>query len=519
MAAGGSHTAGAWGATATLETRVRMSDGISLAATVSGRAPLTRRPVIVEFSPYGNGSGTTADGAAYNYLLVQIRGTGSSDGQFDALGPRTQRDVAESLGWACRQPWSDGRLGLNGFSASAITIYNSLHLPLPCVRTAVLRSGTFELYRDLLWPGGISNTIPGLGVLGLIGAPALLQGGARLQRAPLSSFDTAIGLIDAGLDGGLVHPTLDQFWRQRGFRGEVNHLPILMLDSFFDVESRGAFQAYQALKRDGAHLLVVGAHDGAPARTDDGNGANKAWFDRHLLGVRNRVERQPRVQTAAGRRQPRGLPRRRLRALQRDRLADPRDAMGLVVAESDPQRDCRLDQRRHRSVDARPATSTTQTYAAIPTLPTTSDQPNIALLGAAGLNQVTNAFPLLTQTALSEPEALTYTTPPLASDLLSAGPVALDVHLSSTAPETSIWAVIADVWPDGTRIRSRPGGSRAPIRTSSAAVRSPTTRATSSSPPATTRPSPTPCRRCRAPTNSSSGRSATASGAATASGS
>src|SRR5437764_2342370 len=277
-------------------TRVRMSDGVTLQATVTGSSPLRSRPVIVEFSPYGTGSGTTNDGPAYNYLLVEIRGTGDSDGRFDALGQRTQLDVAQTLRWACHQPWSDGNLGLNGFSASAITVYNSLHLKLPCVRTAVLRSGTFELYRDLLWPGGVSNALPGAGVLGLIGAPAAAEGPNRLQRIPLSSVDTAIGLTDAGLSGGLEHPTLDSWWRERGFRGDVNHLPILMLDSFFDVESRGAFQAYQQLKGDGAHLMVVVGHDGYPAGTDGGTGATKAWFDHYLLDAGNGIKLQPRVQ-------------------------------------------------------------------------------------------------------------------------------------------------------------------------------------------------------------------------------
>src|SRR5438067_11953911 len=269
-------SAPAGAAQVTREMRVAMSDGVTLHATLTGAGPLAARPVIVEFSPYGPGSGTTQDGPAYNYLLVQIRGTGDSDGQFDALGDRTQQDVVETLRWACQQSWSDGRLGLNGFSASAITVYNSLHLSLPCVRTAVLKSGTFELYRDLLWPGGVSNSLPGAGVLGLIGAPAAAEGPSRLQRNPLSSLDTAIGRTDAGLTGGLEHPTLDSWWRERGFRGDVNHLPILMLDSVFAVESRGAFQAYQQLKGDGAHLMVVVGHDGYPAGTDGGTGATKA---------------------------------------------------------------------------------------------------------------------------------------------------------------------------------------------------------------------------------------------------
>src|SRR3954470_3979796 len=274
--------------------RFKASDGVELQATVTGEAPLAARPTIVEFSPYGRDSGTFSPGGAYNFLLIQIRGTGDSDGRFDALGDRTQADVAEVLQWACHEPWSDGRLGLNGFSASAITVYNSLHIHLPCVKAAVLKSGTHELYRDLLVPGGVSNAAPGTGVLALIGAPAAAQGIDRLGRSPQSTADIAQGLAGAGLNAA-TRPTLDRWWRERGIRGDVNHLPILMIDGFFDVESRGAFQAYRQLRRDGAHLTVVGAHDGAPAGTDGGAGQTRAWFDHYLLGARNRVQRPPRV--------------------------------------------------------------------------------------------------------------------------------------------------------------------------------------------------------------------------------
>ena len=174
-------------------------------------------------------------------------------------------------------------------------VYHSLHLALPCVRAAVLKSGTFELYRDLLWPGGIHNFAVGLGVLGLISAPAVAQGGDRLQRNPGSTADTAVGINQAGNDA-FMHSTLDSWWQERSFRGDVNHLPILMVDGFFDVESRGAFQAYQQLKGDGAHLMVVVGHDGYPAGTDGGTGATKAWFDHYLLDAGNGIELQPRVQ-------------------------------------------------------------------------------------------------------------------------------------------------------------------------------------------------------------------------------
>ena len=75
-----------------------------------------------------------------------------------------------------------------------------------------------------------------------------------------------------------------------------------MADGFFDVESRGAFQAFQELRGDGAHLLVVGAHDGVPA----GSGGS----DRQRQGVvrplppRHRQRHRPRAggATVPGRR-------------------------------------------------------------------------------------------------------------------------------------------------------------------------------------------------------------------------
>src|SRR3954465_11046360 len=72
------------------DIRFTASDGVSLQTTVTGAAPLAARPVLVEFSPYGRVRGTFTPVPGYNFLLVHIRGSGDSDGRFDALGDRTQ---------------------------------------------------------------------------------------------------------------------------------------------------------------------------------------------------------------------------------------------------------------------------------------------------------------------------------------------------------------------------------------------------------------------------------------------
>jgi predicted acyl esterase len=79
-----------------------------------------------------------------------------------------------------------------------------------------------------------------------------------------------------------------------------------------------------------------------------------------------------------------------------------------------------------------------------------TDPPNTAIVGTSGLNSLTTALPILSDMNLAESVALSYTTKPLSEDVLAAGPLALEVRLSTTAPETGIWVVLTDVSPDGT---------------------------------------------------------------------
>jgi hypothetical protein len=81
---------------------------------------------------------------------------------------------------------------------------------------------------------------------------------------------------------------------------------------------------------------------------------------------------------------------------------------------------------------------------------TASDVPNTGFFGPQGLNYADAALPLLTDTRLAQPLSLSYTTPPLPSPLISVGPASLDLRLSSSAAETELWAVISDLWPDGS---------------------------------------------------------------------
>ncbi|MEY2567460.1 MAG: uncharacterized protein QOE35_1989 [Actinomycetota bacterium] len=430
----------------TRDIRLPMSDGVELEVKLGGRGPLVNgelpaRPVIAEFSPYAPGCCVEAAGEDFNYLQVHVRGTGLSDGSFDALGPRSQQDVAEVLGWACTQPWSNGRLGLLGFSASAIIVYNSLHLELPCVDAAVLGSGTHELYRDLLYPGGVSNGLPALGVFGLIGAPLVQAIPDRLGHDPLSLVPVATGMGQIPVDYQL-HPTLDQYWRERGFRGDVNHLPIFMVDGFFDVESRGAFQAFQQLRADGAHLLVVGAHDGVPIGSGGSDRQRVAWYDRYLRDVDNGIDGEPPVQLflADGDREDMLLAQRFVTTSASDW---PVPGTTWASLQLDPAKSGTASSINDGTLTLHGATAATQAYPAISSLPSATDPYNTAIVGV-------NNSPLLTDMTLAEPQGLSYTTAPFTTRVQAAGPASVELVAASTAPETDLYAVLSDVWPDGS---------------------------------------------------------------------
>ena len=432
-----------------VQQRFTASDGVELQTTLTSQGPVEARPTVVEFSPYGRNTQTIRVSPDYNFLLVQIRGTGDSDGRFDALGPKSQRDVVEVLEWACSQPFSNGHLALNGFSASAIVLYNSWHQELPCVDAAILKSGTHELYRDLLVPGGINNLVPGAGVIALIGGVTLLQGPDRLVRDPGSALDIVAGLFGSGLNAGFLHPTLDSYWQERGWRGDANDIPVLMINGFFDVESRGAFQAFQALEDDGAHLLMAGGHDGVPVGTDGGAAEAAAWLDHFVRGVDNGVETHPKVQLLLSRGDREDYLRGDFTTASGASWPVP-GTTWTPLALSPKRSGSALSLNDGSLALTRPAASARQSYVSVPTVPTMTDVPNAGIVGDAGLNLLFDLVPALSEMNVSELLGLTYTTPRLSQDVVSAGPLSLELPLTTTMRETGIWAVLSDVAPDGT---------------------------------------------------------------------
>lgn len=435
------------------------SDGAVLQAYLTSATPDFRaRPTIIEFTPYGQKSFKaslgTLFGPAYNYLLVNVRGSGASSGSFGAFGPRGQKDVAEFLAWACEQPWSNRHFGLYGFSASAIAVYNAMHLPLACVDAAALMAGTADLYRDLIYPGGLLNLAPTVVVGAGVGVPQIAQAVMTLLggQLPLDKLQSGVGIL--GLFGEiLAHSTEDAFWRHRRLRPGPNHFPVLADTSFYDVESRGPFQAFQKFDAWGrtVHLLALGAHDGFPAGTPGPFPQYERWFDHYLRGIDNDIANEPRVQLLVGNGSFQALSSGDFVRVEASDWPVPGTRWVPLYLSSQRAASGASSLNDGSLALSSQAQSAVQFYPVIPSLPTATDPHTTSVFGHSGApEQLFDTLPVLVQTNLAELAALTFTTAPFSEPVMVVGPASLDVFVTTTVPGSALYAVVSDVWPDGS---------------------------------------------------------------------
>jgi uncharacterized protein len=97
----------------------------------------------------------------YVCVRVDSRGAGRSPGRLDPFSPRETSDLAACIEWAAAQPWSTGRVGLNGISYYAM---NQWHVAgrAPRGLTAMCAwEGASDWYRDAARHGGILCTFFG----------------------------------------------------------------------------------------------------------------------------------------------------------------------------------------------------------------------------------------------------------------------------------------------------------------------------------------------------------------------
>ncbi len=175
------------------DVAIEADDGVVLRADVFRPTGSGRYPVIITYGPYAKGLAfqdgypdqwrlmveqhpDVAAGSSnvhqnwetvdpekwvpdgYACVRVDSRGAGRSPGVIDPYSPRESRDFYECVEWAAAQPWSNGKVGINGISYYAMNAWHVAGLQPPHLAAICIWEGAADFYRDATHHGGILST-------------------------------------------------------------------------------------------------------------------------------------------------------------------------------------------------------------------------------------------------------------------------------------------------------------------------------------------------------------------------
>lgn len=89
----------------------------------------------------------------YAVAMMDLRGTGKSQGCLDLLGPRDASDIKIVVEWLARQPWSNGRVGMVGHSYPGSTPMLGAAKRAKGLVTIVPSAGVSHMYEHLFHNG------------------------------------------------------------------------------------------------------------------------------------------------------------------------------------------------------------------------------------------------------------------------------------------------------------------------------------------------------------------------------
>src|SRR5580698_1027618 len=452
--------------------QIPMRDGVVLRADVllpGGNGPF---PVLVYRTPYGEKNAlreyTTFQHArerGYAVVVQDVRGRYGSDGVFVPY-QNEGRDGYDTIEWAAKQPWSNGKVGTFGLSyPGAVQWLGAVQTP-PHLK-AMVPAMTFSTPQNFFYAGGtwdmswidwIWNDIAGdtRAKKNLPGprtdAEALATwkeaGETMLNTLPLSDVKPLQQVAPYYFEW-LRHPPEDRWWDWSELRGKYSRTSaaVLNLSAWYDdnygpegatTNYAGLLKARTGEKDAHTHLLLgpwvhgvdntektrSGEREFGPTAAIDYDEVVLRWMDHYLKGVDNGVDREKPVRYfVMGRNQWRDA----------DQWPPAAKEMPLFLA---PQTDrARSGQLQTTPFDNKDSFSE---FISDPASPVVNPYDSS---GAHDYRKLADRA-----------DVLTFDSAVLQEDTEVTGPIKARIFVSCDCRDFDLWARLLDVSPDGTAI-------------------------------------------------------------------
>jgi putative CocE/NonD family hydrolase len=479
-----------------VDVMVPVRDGILLATDIyrpakAGVAVSEPLPVLLHRTPYDKSAAATIaiadDLAKHGYVVVvqDTRGRHRSGGVFEKYYVYDAYDGYDTIEWAAKLPYSNGKVGMFGTSYAAHTQADASKLNPPHLSTMVLNmggmssawdhsvryDGAFEMGRQLswAWEQALADAKDPVTTAMLTKEKVTDWYTALPLRKGLSPLAIAPNYEGYYLDEA-TQSDYDAHWETLGMQWEKYYaqtadVPMLHIGGWYDIYLRGTienFEKLSALKKSPERLLIgpwthhgdtfdyAGDVDFGPsaAIADFDSDFHLRWFDFYLKGIQTPVATQAPVRyflmgTGDGHKDKDG------------RLYHGgiwQDAKQWPPAGAKPTNFYLHADGSLTSKPPVPAEATATNYRFDPAhpVPTIGGGVSKRLKDGAYDQRERPDMPGSTAPYLplrSRNDVLVFETEPLAQDVAIAGPVEVTLFAASTGVDTDFTAKLVDVYP------------------------------------------------------------------------
>ena len=285
---------------------VQLRDGVTIHVDVFRPAGAQQVPVIVAWSPYGKGQGTSASvmgvfgmvgldngvvsglekfegpdpayWCAHGYAVCNpdIRGVVDSDGDSVLWDRQEGRDCHDLIEWLAEQPWCTGKVGMSGTSYLAVSQWFTAAEQPPHLAAINPWEGVSDVYRDLVMRGGMPD----------LGFARQLQEGSFFGKNRKEDI-----LAEAER-----YPLMNELWENKIPDFQKITVSAYVVASYSNtLHTAGTFRAWRRIASQDKWLRVHNSQEW-PDYYDEANVADlHRFFDRFLKGEDNGWEQTPRV--------------------------------------------------------------------------------------------------------------------------------------------------------------------------------------------------------------------------------